>query len=343
MKSTLVGVEYRSLKEEELDQWFDHCATVFTKTPREYFVRHWEHDPTRDIGGIKVAIYNGSIISTVRVFLRKAYLNGESVLVGGIGEVSTRPEYRRQGLASKLLQAAIQFMQEKGVIISMLHTGSAAPLYASKGWKSTDFAFRIRKWHPFSHPPEQQTNTFRTLNFEGEDMRKMQQLYPEYNHHFSGVWTREEPGYWERWLRAEWEVGDWKTKGSKKGITLVMESENNRWIGYIICFINETLPKEERVLEIREFVTTNEEFEKDGGRQVFGELLNAVGQRLEGNTLEGITLKYPLTIEERFAGEASNEGEIVEDKGMMYRWMKEGGEEQGAIQGRILFWALDSF
>jgi hypothetical protein len=34
--------ELRSLKEEELDAWFDHLAVVFARSaPREYFVAHW--------------------------------------------------------------------------------------------------------------------------------------------------------------------------------------------------------------------------------------------------------------------------------------------------------------
>lgn len=75
-----LDVEIRSLKETELEIWFDHLDTVFETTPRNYFVNHWNSDPLRDIEGIRVAIdkKNGKIVSTVRVFIREIYIQGFS-------------------------------------------------------------------------------------------------------------------------------------------------------------------------------------------------------------------------------------------------------------------------
>jgi len=44
-------MELRALKEGEIEQWFDHLSEVFP-TPRDYFVKHWAHDPTSDYKGI---------------------------------------------------------------------------------------------------------------------------------------------------------------------------------------------------------------------------------------------------------------------------------------------------
>lgn len=126
------------LTEERLEEWFDHLASVFTSTPREYFANHFRFDPWTDLGGIQIAVHlpSNKIASTVRVFLRSMYLEGKMVRVGGIGEVSTKVEHQKKGLAKALLNEARKYMQENGIEWSTLHTSSAAPVYASLGWKS---------------------------------------------------------------------------------------------------------------------------------------------------------------------------------------------------------------
>jgi predicted acetyltransferase len=56
------------------------------------------------------------------------------LFAGGIGEVSTNPDYRSRGLASKLLDMAVKYCQDKKWPIMQLHTGKQAPFYASQGW-----------------------------------------------------------------------------------------------------------------------------------------------------------------------------------------------------------------
>ena len=71
-------MEFRSLQSEEIDAWFDHVASVFT-VGRQYFMNHWYNDPWQDLEGIRVAVDDGKIVSTVRVFVRQMYLHGEPV------------------------------------------------------------------------------------------------------------------------------------------------------------------------------------------------------------------------------------------------------------------------
>ena len=111
-------VEFRTLRREELNQWFDHCAQVFTQGEytdrmRLYFMRHWYNDSRRRLSGIQVAVVDGEIASTIRVFLRNVYLQGRITAMGGIGEVSTKPQFRRQGLSSKLLEMSIAYMESR--------------------------------------------------------------------------------------------------------------------------------------------------------------------------------------------------------------------------------------
>lgn len=43
------NITITTLKEEDLESWFDHLDLVFEKTPRQYFVNHWLNDPRSDL------------------------------------------------------------------------------------------------------------------------------------------------------------------------------------------------------------------------------------------------------------------------------------------------------
>ena len=89
-------MEFRRLRPEELEDWFTHLVSVFalgsSKGGREYFLRHWENDPWKNLEDIFVAVEAGQILSTVRIMPRRIFLAGEEVTMGGIGEVSTKLE-----------------------------------------------------------------------------------------------------------------------------------------------------------------------------------------------------------------------------------------------------------
>ena len=125
-------MEFRALYPEELETWLDHVTSVFSGS-RQYFSNHWHNDPWQDAEGIRIAIDDGRIVSTVRVFIRKMFLHGEPVTVGGIGEVSTRSEYRRRGIATQLLKDSIEFMESRGIAVSSLH--GSQRIYAIEGWE----------------------------------------------------------------------------------------------------------------------------------------------------------------------------------------------------------------
>lgn len=100
-------IEFRTLKNDELEKWFDHCMYVFnegiySREYRQYFVNHYNNDPWRDLDTILVCMDDNKIASTVRIFNRKIYLNSKEVSMGGIGEVSTKSEYRSQGVVHKV-------------------------------------------------------------------------------------------------------------------------------------------------------------------------------------------------------------------------------------------------
>lgn len=124
--------EVEILKECDLDEWVAHCGSIFSVGP-DYFRRHFEKDPHRDINSVFIIKDNGKIISTVRVFHREIYIQGIAYKMGGIGEVSTNKDYRGLGLSHKLLDYAVKYMESSGFIVSML-SASLFDHYAKHGY-----------------------------------------------------------------------------------------------------------------------------------------------------------------------------------------------------------------
>lgn len=190
-------MEFRALFPDELEVWLDHVSHVFS-AGREYFSNHWHNDPWKDFEGIRVALHDGKIVSTVRVFIRKMHFQGEQITVGGIGEVSTRTEYRKRGIATQLLKDSIQFMEDREIAISMLHGGQR--IYAVEGWESIPRFFakktvqgnKTQQWH------------IRPANFnETEEVEQLATLYNTYTRKFNGTFVRDNIAYWTKWVQTE--------------------------------------------------------------------------------------------------------------------------------------------
>ncbi len=190
-------MEFRSLYPEELEAWLDHVTHVFSAS-RQYFSNHWHNDPWKDVQGIRVAVDEGTIVSTVRVFIRKMFFHGEPISVGGIGEVSTRPEYQKRGLATQLLKDSIQFMKDREIAISMLH--GSQRIYSVEGWESVP-RYYAKKTFLGS---KQQAWYIRPANFQDTDeVAQFASLYDTYSRKFNGTFVRDDMAYWTDWVKTE--------------------------------------------------------------------------------------------------------------------------------------------
>ncbi len=216
-------MEFRALKKEELTQWVEHTGQVFAETGPEYFLRHIENDPSTDFEGIFVAVESGVIASTLRVFTRKMYLCGCAVDFGGIGEVSTKDEFRRQGLSGKLLHMAIDYMNRKNMPISMLFTGTNRH-YARYGWMTV---------------PNRQINVdlsnivglaedYALRPVEEGDWAAIRGIYELYSSGLDGVILRDHPDYWAQWIRSEVKAPYALVKGGELVAYLDFEANEKR-------------------------------------------------------------------------------------------------------------------
>ena len=279
-------MEFRELYPEELEAWLDHVTSVFTGG-RQYFSNHWHNDPWQDAEGIRVALDKGTIVSTVRVFIRKMFLHGEPITVGGIGEVSTRPEYRRRGIATQLLKDAIRFMEEREIALSSLH--GSQRIYAIEGWEKVP---RYYARQPVTSKKQVPWDV-RPANFDdAAELKRITELYDGYARKFNGTFVRDDMAYWTKWVRTE-SPDAWVAE--RDG---VIE-------GYV------SLVRREDQLSIKEFIASETSFVQERGKQLFADMLSNVIFQMDAASLEVV---YPAPIADGF-----NAPTIEEHGSTMYR------------------------
>ncbi|HEY3365577.1 MAG TPA: GNAT family N-acetyltransferase [Symbiobacteriaceae bacterium] len=206
MSSMAEPVAIRALRPEELDDWLDFVHRVFG-VAREYFARHWGCDPWRNLESIRVAVHGGRIVATLRIFHRTIYLGGVPVSIGGIGEVSTDPDYRRQGLSGLLLEDACRRMAELGMAVSVLFAGRQGH-YTRHGWAPVPIPFGVTELKVRTDL----LGNLTSATFDGlavnpvspADAPDLAALYGACASGLNGTLVRDHPGYWWDWLPAEW-------------------------------------------------------------------------------------------------------------------------------------------
>ena len=279
-------MEFRALRPEELEAWLDHVTSVFTGG-RQYFSNHWHNDPWRDPEGIRIAVDNGTIVSTVRVFIRKIFLHGEPITMGGIGEVSTRSEYRRRGIATQLLKDSIRFMESRDIVVSVLF--GSQRIYSIEGWEKVP---RYYARQSFTAKKQSEWEV-RRANFDDEvEVKRIADLYDRYARKFNGTLVRDEIAYWTQWVQTE---------------------SPNAWVaerdGNIEGYISVT-PREDE-LSVKEFIASETSFAEDRGKHLLEGMLSHVIAQMDAESFEVV---YPAPIADGFKAPT-----IDEQGSAMYR------------------------
>ena len=279
-------MEFRALHPEELEAWLDHVTSVFTGG-RQYFSNHWHNDPWQDAEGIRVAVDKGTIVSTVRVFIRKVFLHGEPITVGGIGEVSTLPEYRRRGIATQLLKDSIRFMESRDIVASVLF--GSQRIYSIEGWEKVP---RYYARQSFSNEKQSEWKV-RPANFDDEvEVKRLSNLYNQYARKFNGTVVRDEITYWTKWVRTE-------------SPNIYVAERDSNIEGYV------SVNRREDAVSVKEFIASEEAFAKENGRPLFESMLSCVVAQMDAESLEVV---YPAPIADGF-----NAPTLEEQGSAMYR------------------------
>lgn len=188
---------YRTLKPQEAKSWFAHCNGVFVNEVSDYFSNHYYFDPDTDDEMIFVAMDGDEIASSVRVYQRVIWLKGRAVRMGGIGEVSTKPAYRRQGLAAELLRMAIAAMEARGMPLSILFGNQG--IYERAGWRFCPIRRTRARLDALGVLPD----GCAVRPFAPEDLSFVMGAYDLYMGRLDGAIVRSET-YWRRWVLPQW-------------------------------------------------------------------------------------------------------------------------------------------
>lgn len=190
-------IELRPVRVNELEAWYRHCQEVFNDAEQGHFQKHFENDPEADASLIFVAMDGEEIVSTVRLFKRRVWIQGRAVSMGGIGEVSTKPAYRGRGLASRLLEMAIDAMSAQDMPVSILFGDE--PLYEKAGWRFCPISGILSEISALPDLPENAA----IRPFMPEDLPYLMGIYDLYAGRLHGAVIRSE-AYWHRWVLPQW-------------------------------------------------------------------------------------------------------------------------------------------
>lgn len=133
-------MEVRAAHRSERDQVLDLLSLWYDD--REFFARYNQLDPTFRDELCLVAHDGQRLVSTVQIFDREINLDGQSVPMGGIGSVFTLEEYRHKGVASALMQLAVDTMTRENFEVSLLFA-ERLTFYNQFGWREIDRKFSI--------------------------------------------------------------------------------------------------------------------------------------------------------------------------------------------------------
>jgi hypothetical protein len=89
---------------------------------------------------VLVAVVNGVVASAVSIQYRALIVDGIPIRTGGIAGVATRWEYRRKGLATRLMRESLRRIRARGISNTTLFTGHNLPairIYKRLGYTLT--------------------------------------------------------------------------------------------------------------------------------------------------------------------------------------------------------------
>lgn len=191
-------IEIRALRQEEREEVLRLWCTCFGAQLRDYFDTYFTGDPLHRDEFTRVALVEGRIASAVHLCDRPVVLEGKPFRLGGVANVATLPEYRRQGLSHALLEDILQVMEAHHFHLSLLFTGIYHH-YARHGWFQVPApAFR---WTlgalGGSTPPYEVHKTLDPF------LPVLEEVYQSFGKQTPFYFNRPS-GYWSGWLPRRW-------------------------------------------------------------------------------------------------------------------------------------------
>jgi len=192
-----------------------------------------EKNPRYDHQHIILAEYNGETIGTATAFPAKMWLSGVPVSIGAVAGVTVLPEFRRRGVAGKMMEFLIIRMFAEGMDMSVLFP------FSHKYYRKFDYN-TVGDVHAYRINPANLTvfaEGHQARPFQPDDLPMMRAMYKGQLTWRNGWFTRSND--WWNHIISHWPE--------------IMVFENDGMIeGYFSCKIT-TTERGERVMEIKEF------------------------------------------------------------------------------------------
>ncbi len=125
-----MDIEIRVPTPDDINAIFDVRAQAFavSESDRE----RWTS--LVDPAGMVTAFLGERVVGSLNVLELGQWFGGRSVPMGGVATVVVLPEHRGEGIAPRLLEAALERMRERGLVVSTLNPATTR-VYRSAGWE----------------------------------------------------------------------------------------------------------------------------------------------------------------------------------------------------------------
>ncbi len=190
----------------------------------EVFGPYLEHDPSYTPRNVLVAEEAGTLMACVQIFPRRLRTGGAardsvSIPAGGIGTVFTHASRRSSGLATRLLEVAIDEMSDRGFEVSAL-VAAKVGFYEQLGWVAWCRGHRRLACAPATLPSWSHFD-LRPLDLEF-DSAAVRRIGDSYSNRFPGTVVRD---------AADWATG--LEHGVAAGERMTVAVDDRRIVAYL--------------------------------------------------------------------------------------------------------------
>ncbi len=175
----------RTMRAEEREGFLDLLEVAFDE--RDAVAAYLDAHSLLGADDTWLTLDGAQPVSSLQIFEKQIRLRNQVVKIGGIGSVATHPDYEHRGIATRLLERAIEEMRSRGYLLSLLFTGR------------TSFYERL-DWVKIPRPTWSLTRSgpapdLASRPFAHGDLERLERIYDYYNLHADSSVVRDRR-YW---------------------------------------------------------------------------------------------------------------------------------------------------
>jgi GNAT superfamily N-acetyltransferase len=210
---------------------------AFKRSEPGYFVHYFEGDPWYKPDYCRIYVEDGRILSALHIVRRDIRVGRANLVLGGIANVATDPDFRGKGYSSELLQDAARVMDQDQMDISTLYTGIQG-FYARLGWRTLPMPRLFGALRSSDLPLESKRYGLRTYN-EESDAGALLGIYDSFNAGRAMTVQRTE-SYWRSFVMHSFRPPGTITLAEEEGVPVaysITHTEGNVLVFYEVGYL----------------------------------------------------------------------------------------------------------